>query len=136
MEKLTCILIEESDSDLEKLKSLLEKTGLTTVIGTTKSTKTALDLVKTFEPNILFLVVKTNDLNAFKFIDKIEKQPTIVFLTDNDEVTKTFEVNRLNYLKKPFILSDVERLLQNFQSTHQQIANKMQGLLSKLKLED
>ncbi len=136
MEKTTCLLIDESDQDSGKLTTLLAAVDSIKIIGNTNSYKEGLILVNDLEPNILFLAVKGDGSSAFKLLEKIKKQPTIIFLADNDANLKTFEANRLHFLKKPIAAKDLSQLLNSFQKTHQQLANKMQGLLGKLKLED
>lgn len=136
MEKLTCIIIDQNDKDREKLAQFLTEAGSAEIIARTSNTKDGLVLVNDLEPNLLFLAVKSDDTTAFKFLEKIKKQPTIIFLTDNEASAKTFETNKLHYLKKPIASGDVSQLLTAFQKTHQQIAVKMQGLLGKLKFED
>lgn len=136
MEKFTCILIDENNQDRERLTTLLKENNLIEIIGSNHHAKEGLDLVNELEPNFLFFAVKNDDSNAFKLLEKIRKQPTIVFLTDNQDAVKSFETNKLHYLRKPFKPSDVQQLLLAFQKTHHQIASKMQGILAKLKLED
>lgn len=136
MEKINVVLFDECDKDREKLYSLLLGFDFVDIIGNTNSLKNALELVDNLEPNILFLAVKANDLNAFKFLEKIKKQPTIVFSSDNEANIETFKNASLLYLKKPYTLIAVQQLLNNFQKMHQQLASKMQGLLGKLKLDD
>lgn len=136
MEKITCVIIESNEKDSEKLTLQLSETNSVAIVGATKNTKDGLVLVNDLEPNLLFLAVKADDVTAFKFLEKIKKQPTIVFLTDSETNSQTFEANGLRYLKKPFKSDDVKQLLMDFQKTHQQLGAKMQGLLGKLKFED
>ena len=136
MEKITCILIESNEKDGEKLIALLNEISSVEIVGATTNTKDGLVLVNDLEPNLLFLAVKPDDLATFKFLEKIKKQPTIVFLVNDEASIKTFQTNQLHYLKKPFKPNDVKQLLTDFQKTHQQLGAKMQGLLGKLKLED
>ncbi|HET8828265.1 MAG TPA: hypothetical protein VFM79_02940 [Pelobium sp.] len=136
MEKINVVLLDECDKDREKLYSLLQGFEFVDIIGSTNSLKKALDLINNLEPNILFLAVKADDLNAFKFLEKIKKQPTIVFSSDSEANIETFKNASLLYLKKPYTLMAVQQLLNNYQKTHQQLANKMQGLLGKLKFEE
>ncbi|HTN21967.1 MAG TPA: hypothetical protein VL125_15915 [Pelobium sp.] len=136
MEKITCVIIESNEKDSEKLTLQLSETNSVAIVGATKNTKDGLVLVNDLEPNLLFLAVKSDDVTAFKFLEKIKKQPTIVFLTDSETNSQTFEANGLRYLKKPLKSNDVKQLLTDFQKTHQQLGVKMQGLLAKLKFGD
>jgi DNA-binding LytR/AlgR family response regulator len=136
MEKTTCILIGQNEKDVEKLITLLNEINSVEVVGAADNTKDGLLLVNDLEPNLLFLAVKADDLTSFKFLEKIKKQPTIVFLVNDEASIKTFQTNQLRYLKKPFKSDDVKQLLMDFQKTHQQLGTKMQGLLGKLKFED
>ena len=136
MEKITCVIIESNEKDSEKLTLQLSETNSVAIVGATKNTKDGLVLVNDLGPNLLFLAVKADDVTAFKFLEKIKKQPTIVFLVNDEASIKTFQTNQLRYLKKPLKSNDVKQLLMDFQKTHQQLGTKMQGLLGKLKFED
>ncbi|WP_161603003.1 LytR/AlgR family response regulator transcription factor [Pedobacter arcticus] len=136
MEKTTCLLLDESEKDRASLISLLKAIDFVEIVGSTNNFKEGLTLVNELEPNLLFLDVKGDGAAAYKFIEKIKKQPTIVFLTDDDANVKTFSANRLHYLKKPVTAEGLTFLLNSFQQTHQQLADKMKGLLGQLKLEN
>nr|WP_294898371.1 response regulator [uncultured Pedobacter sp.] len=136
MEKFTCIIIDEELKESENLSDILTQNDFVKVLATVTNVKEGLSLVNDKEPNLLFLAVKGDDLSALKFIEKIKKQPTIIFLTNNNDSVKTFEVNKLHYLKKPLKATEIQQLIASLQKTHQQIALKMQGLLGKLKFED
>ena len=136
MEKTTCLLLDESDQDRTNLSSLLKAIDFVEIVGSANNFKEGLILVNDLEPNLLFLAIKGDGAPAFKFIEKIKKQPTIIFLTNDDENAKTFKANRLPYLEKPVTAKSLVQVVNSFQQTHQQLATKMKGLLGKLKLED
>lgn len=136
MEKINVVLLDECDKDREKLSALLNEFDFVEIVGNTNSLNNAVDLINNLEPQLLFLGVKDDEANAFGILEKIKKQPTIIFSTDHPESLKTFEKANLRCLKKPYTLNDLKQLLNNFQQTHQQLATKMQGLLGKLKFDD
>lgn len=135
MANFTGIIIDENTNDAERLVALLKQTNEVEVVGTANNFKTGLELLDNLEPNLLFLAVKNNDPNAFKFIEKVKKQPTIIFVTDDNESSNSFVANKLYCLKKPLTILGIQQLMGTLLKTHQQIALKMQGLLGKLKLE-
>ena len=135
MEKTTYLIIDESDQDREALTKLINSLTTMELTESTNSFKNGLALVNQLEPNILFIAVKGDGANAFNFLEKLKKQPTIIFLADTD-YAKTFETNKLNYITKPVKSKDLEAVLSNINKNHQQIANKMQGLMGKLKFEE
>ena len=137
MEKLTCIIIDEDQQDGAKLAQFLNKGENTEVIGNTSNFKEGVVLANQLEPNILFLSLKGDDLSAFKTLEKIKKQPTMVLIVNKTSSNvSTFEANGLNYLTKPIAEKDLQSLFAKLNQTHNQLAQKMQGLLGKLKFED
>lgn len=136
MEKINVVLLDESDKDREKLTVLLNEFDFVNVVGNTNNPKDALRLIDALEPQLLFLGIKADNIDAFKLLEKVKKQPTIVFSTDHTETIKTFEAASLRYVKKPYSLDSLQQLLISYQETHQQLAIKMQGLLNKLKFDD
>lgn len=136
MEKTTCILYNEFDADRQNLAALLREFDFIEIVSQSNNLKKSLALVNELEPNLFFLAIKANESNAFQVLEKIKKQPTIVFISNDKAHIEMFEQNQFHYLTTPFKLTDIQKLLRNFQKTHQQLAVKMQGLLGKLKLED
>ncbi len=135
MEKTTCIILDENEKDRLDLTEVLKQFDFLQVIANIGNAKDGLVLINDLEPNLLFLGFKADDSNTFKFLEKIKKQPTIVFSTNNNADIEIFETANLLYLKKPYSLNAVQQLLNDFRKTHQQLAQKMQGLLGKLKFD-
>ncbi len=137
MRYFTCIIIEEDATESARLKDLITQIGNTEVIGTTTTIKHAINLLNDLEPNLMFLSLNGDDLSAFKTLEKIKKQPTIVLIVNKTSANvSTFEANGLNYLTKPITEKDLQSLFAKLNQTHNQLAQKMQGLLGKLKFED
>ena len=137
MENITYIIIEDDAKESAKLVELLNQIENTKALGTTANVKDAISLLNNLEPNLLFLSLKGDDLSAFKTLEKIKKQPTIVlFVNKTSANIATFEANGLNYLTKPITKENLETLFAKLNKPHNQLAQKMQGLLGKLKFED
>jgi len=137
MRNFSCIIIEECTEESIRLKDLITQTQNTEVVGTVANINDAINLLNTLEPNLLFASVKGDDLSIFKLLEKVKKQPTIVLIVDKTCINiATFKANGLNYLTKPVEEKDLKSLFTKLNQTHNQLAQKMQGLLGKLKLED
>jgi two-component system LytT family response regulator/two-component system response regulator LytT len=87
------------------------------VVAQGKNGVEAVNLVKEFSPDLVFLDVQMPGLDGFgvikKLLDKKVPLPKIVFATAFDQyAVKAFEVNAVDYLLKPF---DKKRVAQSVQ---------------------
>jgi two-component system LytT family response regulator len=84
------------------LKSLLKKYDDMDIVGEAGNADEALELVKTLDPDILFLDVQMPEKTGFDLLEMLPKTPAVIFTTAYDEYAlKAFQINALDYLLKP-----------------------------------
>lgn len=136
IEKYSCFILEENQKDASILLEILKDYNFLEIIGNTQNLKEGLTQLNALEPQILFLNFQSNHANKSELLKKVHKQPTILFIIDNDsEIFKNFKLNDLKYIVKPYQQSQITLVLESFMQTHQQLATKMQTLLGKLKFD-
>ncbi|HEX7365597.1 MAG TPA: hypothetical protein VF273_00795 [Pelobium sp.] len=136
MEKITCVLYNPFDIERQNLVLLLASIDFIELIGQSSNLEDCIDLNNNLEPQLLFIAVKPNQNHAFKVLEKLKKQPTIIFIIDDETAIEAPANGSFYYLNTPVKLPDVQNVLKNFTKTHRQLADKMQGLLNKLKFND
>jgi two-component system LytT family response regulator len=73
----------------------------------------ALQLINSFQPDILFLDIQLPDFNGFELLKKMNKQPIVIFTTAYDQYALTaFEENSLDYLVKPIEQSRFDKAIE------------------------
>ena len=104
---LSVVIVDDEQLAREELSYLLKSIDDVTVVAQGHNGIEAVNLVKEFSPDLLFLDVQMPGLDGFgvlkKLIDKKVPLPQIVFATAFDQyAVKAFEVNAIDYILKPF----------------------------------
>lgn len=131
--KFRAIIVDDERLAREDLKSILDEFDEIEYIGEAKNIYTAKELLKQFNPNLLFLDIKMPGESGFDLIEFVEEDTHIIFVTAFDEYAiKAFEVNALDYLLKPV---SKERLALSIERL-QQAAESKTAELKKLGIDD
>ncbi len=120
---LSVVIVDDEQLTREELSYLLKPIDDVTVVAQGHNGIEAVNLVKEFSPDLLFLDVQMPGLDGFgvlkKLIDKKIALPQIVFATAFDQyAVKAFEVNAVDYILKPF---DKKRVSAAVEKTRKKI---------------
>ncbi|WP_158751119.1 LytTR family DNA-binding domain-containing protein [Acidobacterium sp. S8] len=125
---MTALIIDDEELAREELKYLLDTTGDVEVLAQGTNGIEAVDLIRTHQPDVVFLDVQMPGLDGFAVLKKLlehsnEHLPQIIFATAFDQyAVKAFDVNAIDYLLKPFdrdrVLQALERARQRLQELH------------------
>jgi two-component system response regulator LytT len=120
---LSVVIVDDEQLAREELSYLLKSIDDLTVVAQGHNGIEAVNLVKEFSPDLLFLDVQMPGLDGFgslkKLIDKKVPLPQIVFATAFDQyAVKAFEVNAVDYILKPF---DKKRVSAAVEKTRKKI---------------
>jgi two-component system LytT family response regulator/two-component system response regulator LytT len=104
---LSVVIVDDEQLARDELAYLLQDTEDLDVVAQGKNGLEAVNLIKEFEPDIVFLDVQMPGLDGFgvikKLLEKKHPLPQIVFATAFDQyAVKAFEVNAVDYVLKPF----------------------------------
>jgi two-component system response regulator LytT len=114
---LTVLIIDDEPLARQELQYLLDKTGGVEVLAQGSNGIEAVELIRAFKPDLIFLDVQMPGLDGFavlkKLLDRKMPMPQVVFATAYDQyAVRAFEVNAIDYLLKPF---DRKRVLQTIE---------------------
>jgi len=135
---ITALIIDDEQLAREELQYLLDTEGSVEVLAQGTNGIEAVDLIRTHQPDVVFLDVQMPGLDGFAVLRKLieaspqEELPQIIFATAFDQyAVRAFDVNAIDYLLKPFdrkrVLQALERVRQRLQEVH---APATAGLLS------
>ena len=111
--KLRAYLVDDEPLALERLRRLLERTGLVEVVGSTTEPETALTALTANPPDVCFLDIQMPRLDGFELLARLPRQPIVIFTTAYDQYAlKAFGVNSVDYLLKPVEPEALERALK------------------------
>jgi len=119
---LSAIIVDDEQLARDELAYLLCDLDVD-VIAQGKNGVDAVNLIKEFSPDLVFLDVQMPGLDGFgaikKLLDKKVPLPQIVFATAFDQyAVKAFEVNAVDYLLKPF---DKKRVAKSVEKARQKL---------------
>src|ERR1700691_4528369 len=103
---LSAVIVDDEQLARDELAYLLRDLDID-VVAQGKNGVEAVNLVKEFSPDLVFLDVQMPGLDGFgvikKLLDRKVPLPQIIFATAFDQyAVKAFEVNAVDYLLKPF----------------------------------
>jgi DNA-binding LytR/AlgR family response regulator len=114
---LTAIVVDDEPLARQELVYLLEKAGGVDVVAQGTNGIEAVELIRAYQPDLVFLDVQMPALDGFavikKLLDKRIRLPQIVFATAFDQyAVRAFEVNAVDYLLKPFDRGRVHKTIE------------------------
>lgn len=96
------LIVDDEPLALLELQEMLKKHPELEVIDTAQDAREAIDKIRTWQPELLFLDIHMPGQSGFELLEQLEHTPHVVFITAYDEFAlKAFEVNALDYLLKP-----------------------------------
>ena len=114
---LSALIIDDEPLARQELQYLLEEIGEVEIRAQGSNGIEAVELVRTHNPDLLFLDVQMPGLDGFavlkRLLDRKVRLPQVVFATAYDRyAVRAFEVNAIDYLLKPFDKSRVRRTVE------------------------
>ncbi|MBI3124684.1 MAG: response regulator transcription factor [Ignavibacteriales bacterium] len=111
---LKCMIVDDEKLAREDLKSVLREFDNIEIVGEADSADSAANLLKTIEPDILFLDIQMPGKTGFDLLAEVQTSAKIIFVTAYDEYAiKAFEVSAQDYLLKPVSKSRIELALEH-----------------------
>ncbi|MBB6144752.1 two-component system LytT family response regulator/two-component system response regulator LytT [Silvibacterium bohemicum] len=124
---ITALIIDDEQLAREELKYLLDTTGNVEVLAQGANGIEAVDLIREYQPDVVFLDVQMPGLDGFavlkQLIEHRDPIPQIIFATAFDQyAVRAFDVNAIDYLLKPFDKNRVMQALDRARLRLQEIA--------------
>jgi two-component system, LytTR family, response regulator LytT len=125
---ITALIIDDEQLAREELKYLLDTTGSVEVVAQGVNGIEAVDLIREYQPDVVFLDVQMPGLDGFavlkQLIEHHDRLPQIIFATAFDQyAVRAFDVNAIDYLLKPFdkarVMQAIDRARLRLQETAQ-----------------
>ncbi len=102
MNPLRCYVVDDEELPLSSLVRMLHESGRADVIGYSTDPAQAVEDIKALAPDALFLDIHMPDIDGFRLLQSLPRQPLVVFTTAYDQhAVRAFEVNSVDYLLKP-----------------------------------
>jgi two-component system response regulator LytT len=129
---LTALIIDDEPLARQELQYLLDAAGDVAVLAHGGNGIEAVDLIRGYHPDVIFLDVRMPGLDGFAVLKKVlaldrrAKLPQVVFATAFDQyAVKAFEVNAVDYLLKPF---DAKRVVKTLEKVRARLGGSAERL--------
>jgi two-component system, LytTR family, response regulator len=111
--KLRAVLVENEEHSLSRLRRLLSEFPQDIeVVGEAADGPSAVETIGAESPDIVFLDIDLPGFNGFRVLDKLDKQPIVIFTTAfNQHALEAFKTHAVDYLLKPIETEAVGRAL-------------------------
>jgi two-component system LytT family response regulator len=128
--KLTTIIVDDEPLARKGLAVRLQEHKDIDIIAMCTNGRAALEAVRAYQPDLIFLDIQMPGLNGFEVVEAIIEQglvlPRVVFVTAYDQYAlQAFEVHAQDYLLKP---ADEQRLAQTLDKIRQSISSEVNAL--------
>ncbi len=118
MKTTTCLLVDDDPLALERMESLLELTGRTTVLQKISNPEEAVREIRKTEPDLVFLDVEMPGMSGFEVVQLVRLHncfPTFIFVTGYDQYAiKAIKAEAFDYLLKPVDLDELNECLTRY----------------------
>lgn len=99
---IRAMIIDDEPLSVAELEMMLQQYPVIEVVATATRSSEALEKIKNYKPELLFLDINMPERNGFQLLESLDEAPEVIFVTAYDEfAVKAFEVNALDYLLKP-----------------------------------
>jgi len=99
---LNTVIVDDDMQSRKILGILLKKFPQVKVVGEASSVSSAVDIIEETQPDSVFLDIRLGANSGFELIEKISDKAKVIFVSSYDDYAlQAFEVNALDYLKKP-----------------------------------
>ncbi len=122
---IRAFVVDDEPLAVQRLTRLLEQTGRVAIAGGATDPEEALVYLAEHAVDVLFLDIQMPGLTGFELLERLDRQPLVVFTTAYDQhALKAFEVASVDYLLKPV---DPERLTRSLDKLERFIARPSTG---------
>ncbi|WGH75479.1 LytTR family DNA-binding domain-containing protein [Tenacibaculum tangerinum] len=139
MQKITAVIVDDQIKSVNLLKHFIELYCSTIeIVGTALDVEDGIAIINEKQPRVIFLDILLGDRTSFEILEKKNyDEVKVVFVTAYHEYAiKTFQYNTVDYLLKPFSISDLKRvesklnqdIIENKITLPEQVASTAHGL--------
>jgi two-component system LytT family response regulator len=129
------MIIEDEEHSRARLARLLASHGPDfELVGTADDGEAAVERIKALRPDLIFLDIRLPGLDGFEVLQRLDRQPTIIFTTANEaHALQAFRTNAIHYLLKPIEAEALANALAKFRNMAGLLPDRVAGLADMLR---
>ena len=118
---IRCLAIDDEPLALQQLTAYIKKIPFLELVDSCQSAHDALTLMNQEVIDAIFVDINMPDLNGMDFVKSLPVPPLVVFTTAYSEyAVEGFKVDAVDYLLKPFGLTDFQRAANKVKARYDQ----------------
>ena len=107
MKELTCLIVDDEELARTLLENYISRLPYLKLAGKCSNPIEALQLLQHQSVDIIFLDIQMPEMIGTDFLKTLSQKPMVIFTTAYKEYAlEGYELNVVDYLLKPFLLSD------------------------------
>jgi len=107
---ITTLIADDEQPARERLRELLDRFALFTIVAQAKDGNEALQFIITHKPDVAFLDINMPGMSVFQSIPSLNNPPIIIFQTAySQHAAAAYDLNALDYLLKPIRFERLEK---------------------------
>lgn len=118
MSKIKCLIIDDDNEAIKRLKDLLEKLGDIVIVGNSTNPSFIVNEIITTEPDLVFLTIEMYGKDGFEVIDDVRKMnffPVFVVTSAHAQYAiRAVKYAVFDYLLKPIDFSELKTCIDRF----------------------
>lgn len=137
-ESLKCLIVEDEYHSYELLKTIVhEYLPHIQIVGHATSIKSALDILKNVDIDIVFMDIQLQDGLSFEIMTSLKEWDfSIIFTTAfNQYALDAFGVEAVDYILKPYSPKQVINAVKRVEKNHRLSIKSMENIFSQLSLQ-
>lgn len=109
---MNCIIVDDEPLARAEMRSLINETSKTEILGEFSNAPSALDFLKTNDVDLIFLDIEMPMVTGLEFAEMLPGQSLIIFTTAYSQYAlKSYELDAIDYLLKPIDQLRLEKAL-------------------------
>jgi two-component system LytT family response regulator len=126
-------VLDDEPLAVQRLTRLLAETGRVQLAGSSTDPQEALAFLGQHDVDVLFLDIQMPGLTGFEVVERLAREPLIVFTTAYDQyAVDAFAVNSIDYLLKPIERERLERALDKIERVAADPAGSVRAIANEL----
>ncbi len=102
MHKVSCIIVEDKQTDMEYLRSLVEQQEILDLKGCFNNPLEANTFIKLHAPRLIFMDIDMPVMNGIDYFKQLSPQPICIFVTAYSEhAWESYELHGFDFILKP-----------------------------------
>ncbi len=131
MAALKAILVDDEISSLQNLtQKITQFCPSITVQATSRDPEEAIDLIRLYQPDVVFLDIEMPGMSGFRMVEKLEGcNPEIIFTTAyNHYAVEAIRISAFDYLTKPIGITDLQNAVNRLEASRKSSTKKIELL--------